>query len=289
MRWSVYQPQTAAAQLRGRKRSKIPDSLPDTPLEEEQDAIKAALEEAELWAQQRAKKRRVVEYPVGSLVRLAGLRGRCELNRRMGKVVHDYQDSDSVGIALYESTKGSCGCNKLRMERDRVIKCDYKNLAPLEPGCRVRLCRLRSHPDKNTTVWRVVRYAQGGRYHLNRVEEQATHVISAASANMEPHIRCSHGCSKDALQEAAWGEFEKATKVIESMDVIPWPTVSQVKKQLTADTTGETLKRMRMRYHPDKFMQKHKSRISQRMQVPVMERVTQIMALINHYCATKVA
>lgn len=90
-------------------------------------------------------------------------------------------------------------------------------------------------------------------------------------------------------QEKAWSDLPKKTGELRYKD-IPWPDMPGVEhgvldtvlRSLTkVGNGGSTLRALRMRWHPDKFIQNYGTVIHPGDQDKVMRRVNQIAQVIN--------
>ena len=90
--------------------------------------------------------------------------------------------------------------------------------------------------------------------------------------------------------EKAWAKFESLSSSV-SFDDVVWPAVpgndagtkegDLLRHMLRKDRGGGKIRELRMRWHPDKFIQKFGSRIRDVDKTSIMKRVNEIAGLIN--------
>lgn len=202
--------------------------------------------------------------PTGTVCTVEGLEKQPELNRKQC-VVLSFLSSGRYKLVL-------------KHEPARMISVSSNNIRPLRPA-----------DGSNQACW----YAHCSWYvHANRSSssnaKQKKRKRPAEWSDDSEARRTQAASAAIATHEAAWVRFSSwAQKTPFGAADVPWPPSRELLEgQLRAGRDGkdpEVLRRLRRRWHPDKFQQAYRDCMREGEAAVIVKRVTEIAAIVNEF------
>lgn len=79
----------------------------------------------------------------------------------------------------------------------------------------------------------------------------------------------------------SWESFANAPLPVINFTSVPWPNVPLIKAMRASNAPELDFKKLKVRWHPDRFAARFGTRLAAEEKVAIMQKVTQVSAQIN--------